>query len=83
MSFDFSTSICTGDTKYCKHGIYILLLCDIEALQLIMFQVMGFRDVKICLFQVVVGRFLLVVGSFRSFRAPCRSFQVISVLSAF
>ena len=63
--------------KYCEHGIYLLLLCDIEALQLIIFQVEGFLEVRICSLQVVVGRFLQVEGGFRSFSAHCRSFQVV------
>ena len=72
-----SFHICADDTKYCKHGFFLLLLWDIEALQLIIFQVEGFLEVGFCSLQVVVGRFLLVVGGFRSFSARCRSFQVL------
>ena len=39
ICFDFSVShhfaICTDDTKYCKHGIDLLLLCEIGAIHLI------------------------------------------------
>ena len=75
-----SFCICTNSTKYCKHGIDLLLLCDIGVLQLIYFQVEGFHEVKICSFQAFSGHLLLVVGRFRSFFAHDRSFQVIYCL---
>ena len=50
-----------------KKFSYIWLLCDTEALQLIIFQVEGFHEVTICSLQVVIGRFLLVEGGFRPF----------------
>ena len=65
------------NTKYCEHGIYLLLLCDIEALQLIFFEVEGLLVVRICSLRVVVGCFLQVEGGFRSFSAHCRSIQVV------
>ena len=73
-----SFHISTNDTKYSKHGIDLLLLCDIGALQLIIFQVEGLHEVRICSFQIVSGYSLLVVGRFRSFLAHGRSFPVIS-----
>ena len=42
-----SFRICIDDTKYCKHEIDLLLLCDIGA------QVEGFHEVRICFLQVV------------------------------
>ena len=50
-----------------KKFSYIWLLCDTEALQLIIFQVEGFHEVTICSLQVVIGRFLLVEGGFKPF----------------
>ena len=75
-----SFCICTNSTKYCKHGIDLLLLCNIGVLQLIYFQVEGFHEVKICSFQAFSGHLLLVVGRFRSFFAHDRSFQIIYCL---
>ena len=73
-----SFRICTDDTKCCKDGIHLLLLCEIGALQLIIFQVEGFHEVRICSLQFVSGRFLLVVGRSTSFLAHVRSFHVVS-----
>ena len=73
--------MCTDDTKYCKHGIDLLFVCDIGALQLIIFQVEGFHEVRICFLQVVSGRFLLTVGRFMSFFAHSRLFEAISCRS--
>ena len=59
-----------------------MLLCYIGAFQLIIFQVEGFHEVRICslkvfsgCFLLVVGRFLFTVGRFRLFLAHCRSFH--------
>ena len=73
-----SFHICTDDAKYCKHGIDLLLLCDIGVLQLIIFQVKEFHEVRICSLQVIWGRFLLGVCCFKLFFARPRLFQVIS-----
>ena len=62
-----SLRVCVNDTKYCKQGIYKWLFCVNETLQLIIFQLEGFHEVRICLLQVVSGCFLLVSGHFRSF----------------
>ena len=71
--------------KYCKHGIIdLLLLCDIRALQLIIFQVERFHKVRICagLFRFFIARcksfhFFFTLGRFRLFLVHCRSFQVV------
>ena len=70
--------ICTDDTKYCKHGIDLLILCDIGPLQLIIFQVDELHEVRICSLQVVSGCFLLTVGCFMLFLSHSRLFQVAS-----
>ena len=68
-----SFHISTNDTKYCKHGIDLLLLCDIGALQ-----VEGPHEVRICSLQVVSDYSLFVVGHFRSFVVKGRSLHVVS-----
>ena len=73
-----SFHISTNDTKYCKHGIDLLLLCDIGALQLIIFQVEGLHEVRICSLQVVPDYSLFVVGHFTSFVVKGRSLHVVS-----
>ena len=66
--------------KYCKHRIDLLLLCDNGALQLIIFQVERFHEVRICSLQVASGCSLLVVGCFRLFLIHGRLFHVVSCL---
>ena len=64
-------NIGTREMIYC-------FFCDIGALQLIIFQIEGLHEVRICSVQVFSGCHLLVVGRFRSFLARCRSFQLVS-----
>ena len=73
-----SFRIQTNDTKFCKQGVYLLPLCIIETLQLIIFHVEWFNEVRICSLQVAAGRFLVVLDHIRSFLARCRPFHVIS-----
>ena len=75
--------------KHCKHGIDLLLLCDIGDLQLIFFQVEGLHENRMCSLKAVPGCSLLALGRFRSFLAHvgrfisflalCRLFHVVSV----
>ena len=59
-----SFHIYADDTKYCKQGIYLWLCCGIEALELIIFQVEWFSEVRICLLLFFVGCFVVVVCGF-------------------
>ena len=72
--------ICTDDTKYCNHGNDLLLRCDTGALQMIIFQVDGPHEFRVCSMQVVSGCPLLVVAHFNSFLAHSRSLYVVSFL---
>ena len=45
---------------------------------MIIFQIKGFHKVRICSLQVVLSRFLLVIGRLRSFLARSNLFQVVS-----
>ena len=67
--------ICTDDTKYCKHGIDLLLFCDIGVFQLIIFQVEGFHEVRICSLQVVSCLYCM---SFQDVFYSQKLFQVVS-----
>ena len=79
ICFDFSF-ICTDDVKYYNHGNDLLLLWDIGALQLIIFQVDEVHEVRICSMQAVSGCPLLVVDLFRSFLDHIRTLHVVSFL---
>ena len=79
ICFDFSF-ICTHDTKYCNHRNDLMLFCDIGALQLLIFQIEGLHEVRICSVQVFSGCHLLVVDRFRSFLADSKSLHVVSFL---
>ena len=81
--------ICTDDTKYCNHGNDLLLRCDTGALQMIIFQVDGPHEFRVCSMQVVSGcpllllqliliHFLRTVDRFMSFLFCSRLFQIIS-----
>ena len=72
--------ICTDDTKYCNHGNDLLLRCDTGALQMIIFQVDGPHEFRVCSMQVVSGCPLLVVARFNSFLVHSRSLHVVSFL---
>ena len=72
--------ICTDDTKYCKHGIDLLVLCETGSFQLIIFEVKGFHELSICYLQVISGLFVLAVGCFKPFLGHNRLFEVVSCL---
>ena len=72
--------ICTDDTKYCKHGINLLLLCETGSLQLIIFEVKGFHELSICYLQVISGLFVFAVSCFKPFLGHSRLFEVVSCL---
>ena len=58
-----------------KYGTYLILLWNIGSVQFFVFQVGGFHEVRICLLQIDVGYFLLLVGRFRPFLACFGSFR--------